>query len=345
MVETLPAATHGDGTPQALMPAVSIIVPVYNVGEALLRACIESALAQTLRDFELILVDDASTDNSAAICESYASDSRVRLLLLPYNRGVSYARNQGVAISSGTYITFLDADDRLAPEALEHMLRASTESGADIVVANFEKVGILRKASDMCQSGRSTERPYVLSGLVFDAHQATADCLYQHTLNCSPWGKLYRRKICKIIPFPPCRYEDLLALPQMFLKANKVAFLPEPLYLYTENPGSYLHTFNLGRAVVLDVTEELVELMPTPELKRAARDRALSAAFNIFNLMTVHKVNAPEIEGRCKATIRRYRRESLLNPHVRLKNKLGILLTYLGGFQSLRLAAKFFQKP
>lgn len=323
------------------MPTVSIIVPVYNVGEALLRACIESALAQTFRDFELILVDDASTDNSAAICESYSSDSRLRLLRLKNNGGLANARNQGVAISAGEYITFLDADDRLVPEAIERLLNAAAETTADIVVADYQSAGPHHVASASRKTGRSAEHPY----RIFTPIEAIADILYQRQLNNSAWGKLYRRELCVAEPFRSGWYEDLRTMPHLFLRANKITYVPEPLYVYTENPGSYLHTFNLGRAVVLDVTEELVELMPTPELKRAARDRALSAAFNIFNLMTVHKVNAPEIEGRCKATIRRYRRESLLNPHVRLKNKLGILLTYIGGFQSLRLAAKFFQKP
>ncbi len=327
------------------MPAVSIIVPVYNVEEALLRSCIESALAQTFTDFELILVDDASTDGSAAVCEEYLNDKRVNLLRLPQNGGLANARNQGVTISTGEYITFLDADDRLVPETIERLLNIAAETTADIVIADYQSAKPHHETSTSRKFGRYTKRPYKSQS--FTPTEAVADILYQRQLNNSAWGKLYSRKLCEAEPFRSGWYEDLRTFPHIFLRANRIAYTPQKLYLYTDNPGSYLHTFNTGRAVVLDVTEEIVAFMEAnyPKIAPAARDRALSAAFNIFNLMTVHKVYAPEIGFRCKATIRRYRRESLLNPQVRLKNKLGILLTYIGGFSALRLAAFFLQKP
>lgn len=322
------------------MPQVSIIIPIYNVGEELLRPCIESALAQTFRDFELILVDDASANNAAAVCASYAYDERVRLLQLPKNGGVSNARNKGIAIAAGNYITFLDADDRLYPEALMKLYEAADKTKADIVTADFVRVGIHNAQNHL-------ERISHTAIQIFSPEEAAEDVFYQHTLDNSPWAKLLRRELCASHPFPPGRYEDLRIVPQWYLAANKVAHLSEKIYVYTDNPASYTNTFNLGRAVVLDVTEELVEYMEAnyPELSSAAHDRALSAAFNIFNLLIVHKVDAPEIKNRCKSTIRRYRRESLLNPKVRIKNKIGILLTYIGGFSALKIAAKFFQRP
>lgn len=332
MAKTLLATAHRNGAPQNLMPTVSIIVPVYNVGEALLRPCIESALAQTFRDFELILVDDASTDNSADVCASY-SDPRIRLLRLPENGGLANARNQGIAVSTGNYITFLDADDKLTPRALQDMLWAATYRDADIVIGATQPV-----ANEFIGKDELS---------VIPPKKAIEMALYQTVINHSAWGKLYRRQLCEQFPFRSGWYEDLRSFYQLFLAAKKVVYLPEQVYVYTDNPASYLHTFNLGRTVVLDVTEELVEYMETnhPELAPAAHDRALSAAFNIFNLLIVHKVDAPDITARCKATIRRYRRESLFNPKVRMKNKAGILLTYLGGFPALKLAAKIFQKP
>lgn len=309
-------------------PIVSIIVPVYNVGEQLLRPCIESALAQTFRKFELILVDDASTDNSAAICAEYAAaDPRVRLLRLPQNGGLANARNKGVEMSTGRFVTFLDADDRLISTAVMQFYKATLEGSADIIVADIGKP----------KSKKARE---------YTATEAVEDMLYQRTINNSACGKLFPRELCVKQPFLGGWYEDLRTIPRVFLQAYKVAYLPERLYLYTDNPASYLHTFNVGRAVVLDVTEELVEYMAAnyPCLVKAAHDRALSAAFNIFNLLTANKVSAPEIEERCKRIIRQYRRESLLNPQVRLKNKLAIILSYIGGFPVLKLAAKLFQK-
>lgn len=317
-------------------PEISIVVPVYNVGATLLTACIESALAQSFTDFELILVDDASTDDSAAVCEHYLADPRVRLLRLPENRGLPGARNAGIEDSNGRYLCFLDADDRLHPTLLQRLYDIATGSGADIAACDFQRVA---PGSDIPPS--IPKQPFIL----FSPRRAIADALYQTTLNHSACAKLYRRHLCVTEPFRSGWYEDLRTFYRLFLRADRIAWTPEPLYLYTTNPNSYLHTFTPERAVVLDVTDELVSYMEKncPELVPAARDRALSAAFNILNLLTANRCDAPEIAARCRATIRRYRRQSLLNPRVRLKNKLGILLTYIGGFPLLRLAARLPQ--
>lgn len=341
MAEALPAPAHGNGTPQNPInvgeqrrnPVISIVVPIYNVGATLLSACIESALAQTFADFELILVNDASTDDSAAVCERYLTDGRVRLLNLPENCGLSGARNAGIHKSMGRFLCFLDGDDRLYPTILARLLDIATATDADIVACGFQK------ATPSTVITTPVPRQQYK---IFSPYEAIEDALYQTRLNHSAWAKLYRRELCVAEPFQPGWYEDLRTFYRIFLRANRIAWTPEPLYLYTINPASYLHTFNPSRSVVLDVTDELVDHMEThcPELAPAARDRALSASFNILNLLTVNNCNEPRIAERCRATIRRYRRESLLNPRVRLKNKLGILLTYIGGFKLLSLMAR-----
>lgn len=317
-----------------MTPEISIVVPVYNVGATLLSACIESALNQTFTDFELILVDDASTDDSAAVCASF-TDPRIRLIRLPQNGGLSNARNVGVAASRGSFISFLDADDRIHPSLLMRLRNIVVATGADIAAAGFQRIEA------------STPVPTIIpedATRTASPDKAIEDALYQESINHSACGKLYLRDICTTTPFRPGWYEDLRTFYLMFLKARKIAWTTEPLYLYTVNPSSYIHTFNLGRAVVLDVTDELVQYMEAhrPNLLPAARDRALSAAFNILNLLTVNGLREPKIEQRCRNTIRRYRRASLFNPRVRLKNKLGILATYLGGFSLLRLLTKVY---
>lgn len=327
------------------MPQVSIIVPVYNVGEELLRACLDSALGQTVTDTEIIVIDDASTDGvSPAVCDEYASrDARVRVIHLTQNGGISNARNTGIEAAVAPYLIFLDADDRIEPDALELLLTTALQTGADIVCADLRRAAVgdkgFRRHNIAALGDRGTP--------CFEPTEATADALYQRRLNTSPCGKLIRRGICEALPFLPGRYEDLRIVPRWFLAANRIAYLPTPLYIYTDNPASYLHRFNAGRAVVLDVTDELIEYMETncQELIPAAHDRALSASFNILNLIAANRVSYPDIEARCLATIRRYRRESLFNPRVRLKNKAAITLSYIGGFPAVRLAARLLQKP
>ena len=93
-----------------------MIVPVYNV-EGYLEDCLESLLAQTYPSFEILLIDDASRDNSGAICDAYAArDSRVQVVHFPENRGPSAARNEGIRQARGAYISFVDADDRVEPD-------------------------------------------------------------------------------------------------------------------------------------------------------------------------------------------------------------------------------------
>lgn len=114
------------------MPKVSVIVPVYNA-EKYLRSCVDSILAQTVRDIELILVDDGSTDTSPAICDEYAvEDSRVKVLHKPNGRAAS-ARNAGLRIASGEYVAFVDADDLIVPEMYEKMLAAE----ADVCLCDY----------------------------------------------------------------------------------------------------------------------------------------------------------------------------------------------------------------
>lgn len=119
------------------MPLISVIVPVYNV-EKYIHLCVDSILAQTFTDFELILVDDGSPDNCGAICDSYASgDYRIKVLHLE-NGGVSRARNAALDIAKGKYIAFCDSDDSWKPDFLEQMVSAMEAKDADCVVCNFQ---------------------------------------------------------------------------------------------------------------------------------------------------------------------------------------------------------------
>lgn len=118
------------------MPKVSVIVPVYNV-EAFLPACIDSILAQTMKDLSLILIDDGSPDNCGAICDSYAArDSRVQVIHQE-NRGVSAARNAGLALADGDYICFVDPDDWIAEDFLASLCRAAEDAGAGLAICGF----------------------------------------------------------------------------------------------------------------------------------------------------------------------------------------------------------------
>ena len=130
---------------------LSIIVPVYNV-ENYLPKCIESILAQTFRDFELILVDDGSPDCCPAICDEYAAkDSRIAVIH-QQNTGVSVARNAGLDRARGKYIGFVDPDDWIAPEMYEEMIAYIEKSNADLAVCGctiVDKYGLQNRTENL----------------------------------------------------------------------------------------------------------------------------------------------------------------------------------------------------
>lgn len=132
------------------MPKISVIVPVYNT-EKYLRCCIDSILSQTYPNFELILVDDGSTDKSGTICDDYEdSDKRVRVAHIG-NKGVSAARNNGIKMAKGAYLMFVDSDDHISPDMLEHMLERVVSENCDIAVCGFTYTYMdERKNKDMC---------------------------------------------------------------------------------------------------------------------------------------------------------------------------------------------------
>ena len=118
------------------MPKISVIVPVYKV-EAYLQECVDSILAQTFEDFELILVDDGSPDNCGAICDAYAGkDSRVKVIHQE-NQGLSGARNTGIEASKGEFLTFVDSDDMVSPQYLEVLINLFCDN-TDVAVCGFK---------------------------------------------------------------------------------------------------------------------------------------------------------------------------------------------------------------
>ena len=111
---------------------IIVIVPVYNVGPYI-RRCLDSILAQTERDIEVILIDDGSTDGCGEICDGYArADGRVRVIHNE-NRGLAATRNTGLELANGEYISFIDSDDWIEPETFSELLKAASANGADIV--------------------------------------------------------------------------------------------------------------------------------------------------------------------------------------------------------------------
>lgn len=301
---------------------ISVIVPVYNAGEWL-RDALTSLQGQTYADFEAILVDDGSTDGSADICRDFCGhDGRFRLLS-QRNAGVSAARNAALDTARGEWIAFMDADDAMPADALEILMRHAKESEAGIVAGEY--VRKIQKHQPKGQ-GRSVTVPSDTAILIG---------LYQTRILNSPCGVLYRASVFNgehKLRFRLCRYEDLDIFYQAFEQTDKVCLLDRTVYFYRDTPGSFINSWSEARLDVLDVTDRMEEHMRhrSPALLRAAQDRRFSAHFNMLVEMSRHGIDNPGQTQRCLSVIKELRRKELMDGKVRLKNKLGALISYLG---------------
>lgn len=217
-----------------IAPLVSVVVPMYN-SAATIECLLESLLSQTLGDFELILVDDGSKDDSVAVARRAAGgDPRIRIFTKE-NSGVSRTRNAALSHCRGSWVTFADADDWLAPYALESLVSAA-EQGADLVVSDFYRV----------REGRYSVKGVGVSGLLsFDEFMHQMSLAPANYYYGSLWNKLFRRSIITEhglsfktkLDFG----EDHVFVLEYLQHVRRVAAISKPTYYYIDTPGSLVH--------------------------------------------------------------------------------------------------------
>ena len=222
---------------------ISVIVPVFNA-EKYIENCILSILNQTYPHFELILIDDGSTDRSMSICQQFENkDQRIKVLHQS-NQGVSSARNLGLLSARGDYITFVDADDTLEKEALETALDFLVEKNADLVVYSWRIVNTIN----------GTTSTFVLNSTDSEDITDVISEILQHYSEYGggyPWNKMWKRDaiISEGDDFPLFDrelfyFEDLEWVIRMMLRIHKVVVCPAHLYSYYIHKDSVTHSKN-----------------------------------------------------------------------------------------------------
>ena len=211
-------------------PLLSIIVPVYKV-ENYLPKCIDSILAQTFTDFELILVDDGSPDDCPALCDAAAEkDARVRVIHQK-NGGLSAARNAGLDAARGAWIGFVDSDDYIAPEMYEVLYQAVQSTGADLALCDYAEVD---EAGKPCPPMHVSLSEGELTGQKL--LKRASGLMVQLA-----WNKLYRRAIFTQLRYPEGKLnEDLFLIPEVCLQIQKAVVVPKALYYYVQRGGSIM---------------------------------------------------------------------------------------------------------
>lgn len=215
-------------------PQISIIIPIYNV-ERYLRQCIDSILAQTFTDFELLLIDDGSPDGCPAICDEYAEkDARIRVFH-KQNGGVTSARNKGLNNANGNWIIYIDGDDWIEPTYVEELYNAAINNEADIAICGFRFV---------YEDGSSViEHP-----TIWDDNKQASLNRYIASIWTTACGTIQKSSLYKDngvqSPKDLTFCEDFHLMVRLCYFANKVVSINRPLYNYRQRSSSIVHSLN-----------------------------------------------------------------------------------------------------
>jgi glycosyltransferase involved in cell wall biosynthesis len=235
-----------------MKPEISIIVPVFNL-EPYLADCLNTILAQTFRLFEVILVNDGSTDKSGIICDEFANkDSRVKVIHQKYG-GVSSARNAGVKIAKGNYIGFVDGDDRIEKHMYDELYKLCIETESDIAISKL---------------GREIDGEIINKTIKhftkeMNRIEALRELFKGNLFRFSLCNKLFRKKCFEEIQFPLGRiHEDLSTTYRLFANSNKVVFTNTIGYIYVKRENSILTSrYNEKRLDAFIGWDEIISFM------------------------------------------------------------------------------------
>ena len=234
--------SQGDDAPKGDSPQISVIVPIYNVDKYLNR-CIDSIINQIFTDFEIILVNDGSFDNSPQICDEYArKDSRIKVIHKK-NGGLSDARNTGIGIARGRYLAFVDSDDYLDPSYLAVLFYAAERNGCDISYCNYA----IYKQERGTHKTINVRKP--LPGMT-TGRKICKLTIKDFRSRSYVWNKLYKRELFlngDNIRFPIMYFEDLATTPRLMYFADKAVVVDKCLYYYTKRKGSIVSHLDIKK--------------------------------------------------------------------------------------------------
>ena len=225
---------------------ISVIVPIYNV-EKYLKKCIESIIQQTYDNLEIILINDGSTDNSPKICDNYAKKDKRIKVIHKKNGGLSDARNYGLEIATGKYISFVDSDDYIHKQMIEKLYNNLKANYSDISICNICNVYPNGKKMNLSIPETS----------VVEQKQKFYNIYNKYSVvTVVAWNKLYKKEIFKTIRYPLGKvHEDEWIIFDILKNAQKISYLNEPLYYYIQREESISNSFNLKRLHIIEVHE------------------------------------------------------------------------------------------
>lgn len=302
---------------------ITVILPVYNVSQYLHR-CIKSVISQTYKNIEIILVDDGSTDNSGSICDEYKDiDHRIKVIH-KVNGGLSDARNAGIEIATGEYLTFIDSDDYIDEDYVKYLYGLVKEGQTLMSICShtvvYDNGTVLKKETG--------ERQKLESKTVLDR------ILYDEDIDLSAWAKLYHKSLFKDIRFPVGRlFEDAATTYKFIDKSGYVMIGSQSKYYYMIRSNS-ISTVGFSRKKIdlITSTKEMCDYCENkyPELKSGALRRLTYSYLSTLSQLANSNVKDIEIQKELMSFIRKNGLKVVCDKRSKNRDRLGIISTFLG---------------
>ena len=310
------------------MPKISVIVPVYNV-EKYLYKCINSILEQTFNEFELILVNDGSTDNSGNICDEYAIKDRRVIVIHKENGGLSSARNAGLDIAKGSYISFIDSDDWIARDMYETLFDVGLKNDLDIVQCGYTSV---YENSEIKADVYSEEIMFIHD------NEILIKFFFNKDITSIVCDKIYKKQLFMEIRFPVGQLlEDAFILSDIYSNAESMAVLKNVKYYYLQREGSIMKS---GPSIHLMISsfQAYVNRIKVASKKQDINlyNKAISGLasdfFQYYRLIFLSDMNInkkKELTCELKNWYKSYRKTIFYNNSIPIKNRVYLELCYI----------------
>lgn len=304
---------------------ITIVIPIYKV-EKYLKKCVESIINQTYKHLEIILVDDGSPDNCPKMCDEYAcKDYRIKVIHKE-NGGLSSARNAGIDIAKGKYITFVDSDDYVTKDYIEYMYTIIKQNNVKMSTCEtkiiYDEKNILEKEKD--------DNIQILSN-----RDLFYNILFDKRSDVSAYSKLYDIELFNEIRYPNgVVYEDTATTYKLIEKCDRIAVGSKECYYYFTRPGSIskVKGFNKNELDYIKNTEEMLDYLKNkyPNLEEAINRYDLYSNFRILRLLIFTKPRNKEMEKQTFNKIKENRKVVFKYKDTPKRDKMAIILSFFG---------------
>ncbi|KRM84214.1 hypothetical protein FC35_GL000469 [Limosilactobacillus coleohominis DSM 14060] len=306
-------------------PLISVIIPVYNVRNYL-NKCLESVLQQTYKNLEIILVDDGSTDGSENIVEEYSQkDSRIKVIH-QVNGGLSRARNTGLDVMKGSYVTFVDSDDYITPDYVEYLFNLIKQTDFAVKLSLCSLMNHFSVTDKNINCGDDSER--LLSG-----EKCIEMMCYHNLVDTCAYAKLAKKELYDQVRFPEGKlFEDIATTYQLFLQCDKVACGFKPKYFYNIRSNSIVTSqFSRRKLELNEMTDSMAREVNKryPRLSKATLRRQVYARFSTLN-QSLNTRDVREIQRRLVEYIKRNKKAVLQDSNTPKRDRVAYLLLSFG---------------